>query len=143
MSDLGRLAADKGQTEFLHIPDWYEWQRNDVATQIESGEYYLDIEVRVESLPNAKGFVPFGKARLRHDRKGFLLNIFSSDKELFFNDSSMNSVHTEYDYRRRGDGIVLSTQDCCYYLYFDLSVANMTKIQFAQEYFYEHKEICR
>ncbi len=27
MSELGELEAESGETEFSHIPDWYEWER--------------------------------------------------------------------------------------------------------------------
>ena len=37
MSELGELSADDGVTEFSHIPDWYEWERECVRREIEAG----------------------------------------------------------------------------------------------------------
>jgi hypothetical protein len=45
----------------------------------------------------------------------------------------------EYDYRGKDECVVLSTKDCCYYLYPADSNFNVTKIQFAAERFYEIK----
>ena len=39
MSELGELSADKGETEFSHIPDWYEWERGNVRREVEAGTY--------------------------------------------------------------------------------------------------------
>jgi hypothetical protein len=45
MTELGELEALSGETEFSHIPDWYEWQREQVRLQIENGEYSFSDEV--------------------------------------------------------------------------------------------------
>ena len=31
----GRLEATEGETEFDHIPDWFEWERSEVRRQLE------------------------------------------------------------------------------------------------------------
>ena len=36
-SELGELKALEGKTEFSHIPDWYEWERENVRKEIEAG----------------------------------------------------------------------------------------------------------
>jgi hypothetical protein len=39
MTEFGELRAKNGETEFSHIPDWYEWQRTQVREEIEEGRY--------------------------------------------------------------------------------------------------------
>ena len=39
LSELGELEAEKGDTEFSHIPDWYEWERANVRREVEAGTY--------------------------------------------------------------------------------------------------------
>ena len=39
MTELGELAAESGETEFSHIPDWYEWERANVRAEVEAGRY--------------------------------------------------------------------------------------------------------
>ena len=49
----------------------------------------------------------------------------------------MTSIHTEYDYRGKGQCITLSTLDNTYFIYPLEYGFNATKIQFATQYLYE------
>ncbi len=51
MGEYGRLSGDDGETEFYHIPDWYEWERANVRSEIDKGTYSFTCDVRVDSLP--------------------------------------------------------------------------------------------
>lgn len=74
MDELGRLSAKEGETEFSHIPDWYEWQRAEVRAEIERGEYHFCDTVDVHSLPRCMRFEHLGEAKLTHDpENGFVL----------------------------------------------------------------------
>lgn len=122
------------KSDIIHIPDWYEWQRTNVIEEINADKYSVKFNVRVEALPNSKGFVPLGNGTLIHNEKGFYLRL--DGRELFFDHYSRESVQTEYNYRGRGACIVLSDKDCCYYIYSEDINFNPTKIQFAGEYFH-------
>lgn len=132
MDAYGTLVSGE---EKIHIPDWYEWERTNTEREIAEGQFVCDFPVRVEALPNAKGFVPFGEGRLTHMGDGFALEV--NGRQLFFPDCSRESVQTEYDYRGRGACIVLSDRDCCYYIYGMDLTCNPTKLQFAGEWFYQ------
>ncbi len=147
LTELGQInvmgdVKGKGYTErksFTHIPDWYEWQRQEVISEIDLGDYRLEQEVLVEALPNAKKFIPLGKGILSHNRSGFSLLYYDESQEkqdLFFPSQGMTSIHTEYDYRGKGPCVVLSTLDNSYFLFSRDLKFNVTKIQFATEYFY-------
>ncbi len=120
---------------FIHIPHWYEWQRENVEREAEQGDFKLTFRVRVEALPNAKGFVEMGEGVLTMDTQRFILKM-EEVEEIFFLHHTRESVQTEYDYRGKGMAIVLSTKDCCYYIYSNDKHFNPTKLQFAGEYFY-------
>lgn len=153
----------------IHIPDWYEWQRENVEREAEQGDFKLTFRGRVEALPNAKGFVELGEGVLTMDEQGFVLELagmqeFSEERKasdvrntagkvdavdtrkaidvrrqtnrLVFPHHTRESVQTEYNYRGKGMAIVLSTKDCCYYIYSDDKHFNPTKLQFVGEYFY-------
>lgn len=146
MTEYGRMIrkADGADDGFSHIPDWYEWQRREVIEEIERGEYSLDTRVRIESLPNAVNFIDLGEGRLIHNENGFKL-IFTDygeqeEKTLAFEPLSMTSIHTEYDYRGKGQCVTLSTVDNTYFLFPLEDGFNATKIQFATEYFYEREK---
>ena len=126
----------------IHIPHWYEWQRKNVEKEAGRDDFALTFQVRVEALPNAKGFVNLGEGTLTIDEKGFDLELKEVGIEdshlcrIYFPHHTRESVQTEYNYRGKGMAIVLSTKDCCYYIYSDDKRFNPTKLQFAGEYFY-------
>lgn len=127
--------------DFSHIPDWYEWERSTVIDEINNGKYNLLMKVHIESLPNAVNFIDLGEGILSHNEKGFSLRFkdYGQDVQetLQFSSSSMFSVHTEYNYRNKGQCITLSTLDNTYFIYPLEYGFNATKIQFATEYLYE------
>lgn len=145
MTKYGRLVNEQGKEDaFSHIPDWYEWQRVQVKQMIDAGQYCLDVSVEIESLPNAKNFIPLGRGRLVHTAEGFSLTFRdygeTNEKTLLFPSLTMTSVHTEYDYRGKGQCITLSTVDNTYFLYPLEAGFQATKIQFATEYFYKRQK---
>lgn len=127
--------------DFTHIPNWYEWERKQVASEIEKGAYFLNIKVHIEALPNAVNFIDLGEGSLRHDKTGFYLSFkdYGEDEEktLHFSPITMTSIHTEYNYRGKGQCVTLSTLDNTYFLFPRGEGFNATKIQFATEYLYE------
>jgi len=136
MSQLGELRANSGETEFPHIPDWYEWERANIRLEVEEGAYFQEMEVRVESLPNAKKFIVFEEAgRLVHNMDGFkLTGAYEGEKfELFWPASELHSCHIEYDYMRRGDCIDLNKTDDTFYLFPKGDSYAITKVALATE----------
>lgn len=137
MDEYGRLKADKGITEFEHIPDWYEFIREQVRKQIEDGTYYLEDEVEIESLPNSKGYIPLGSGKFIHSLDGFKLVGYDSELELVKDPLSLYSLHIEYDYLGKGDCFDLSTIDDTYYIYPKTKKDVVTKLHFAVEEMYK------
>ncbi|HHV28094.1 cytosine permease [Acetivibrio mesophilus] len=135
MDEYGSLWLGKKE---IYIPDWYEWQREQVNEEIESGRYILDIKVEVSALPNAKNFIDCGEGHLIHDGNGFSLTFYDYEIEkyrtLLWPCAQTFSIHTEYNYRGKGQCITLSTLDNTYFLFPLEEGFNATKIQFATEY---------
>jgi len=139
MSVFGELEAiQKGEgeatlvTEFPHIPDWYEAQRQQVRREIEEGTYACEVEVIIDALPNAKGYIRLGKGLLKHTMEGFSLEGeggFRLEKPV----SSMYSLHIEYNYKGQGDCLDLSTLDDTYYIYPQGDNFSVTKMALATE----------
>lgn len=129
---------DKTQNKArIHIPDWYEWQRKSVEMELsKTTAFEQRYEVRVEALPNEKGFVSLGEGELLLGQDAFKLtytNLDGKRAQIVFPHYNRESVQTEYNYRKRGPCIVLSTQDCCYYLYSKQKDFNPTRLQFIGE----------
>ncbi|NCC55136.1 MAG: hypothetical protein EOM11_06600 [Erysipelotrichia bacterium] len=142
MDEYGELHAVSGKTEFSHIPDWYEFEREQVRKEILAGKYYFEDEVMIESLPNAKGYIPLGKGKLIHNENGFILTGDELGKplELLKEPLSLYSLHIEYDYMGKGDCIDLSTLDDTYYIYPINKKNVVTKLHFAVEELYKIKK---
>jgi len=139
MDEYGKLHATEGETEFSHIPDWYEFEREQVRKQILEGNYHIEDDVRIDSLPNAKGYIDLGDGYLVHNRQGFVLTGQEMGKPLTLikEPLSLYSLHIEYDYFGKGDCIDLSTLDDTYYIYFKNKKNVVTKLHFAVEELYK------
>jgi len=141
LNEDGTLTALNGETEFTHVPDWFEWERLQVRKQVESGEYFFSDEVDVYSQPRCWMFEHLGRAKVTHDcEKGFVLEGYYNDAPYKIERFPLqaNSLHVEYDY------CYLKPLDC-----FDISVENdnffcypqtqknvVTKLAFATEEIY-------
>ena len=51
LNEDGTLIALEGNTEFSHVPDWFEWQRSNVIKEVNDGAYSFEDDVEVYSLP--------------------------------------------------------------------------------------------
>ena len=140
-TERGELSTENGETEFSHIPDWYEWERENVGKEVEAGTYSSgDLPVTVRSLPNAKRFILLGEGTLRHDMTGFHVSGVDRDGDPFSMEKSvpsMYSCHIEYEYLGKfGDCVDLNTLNDTWYIYpHDCDFA-VTKMALATEELY-------
>ena len=141
MSELGELSADQGETEFSHIPDWYEWERENVRKEVEAGTYSSGpLPVHVNSLPNAKRFLSLGEGAMIHDMNGFAVRGTTPEGEPFEmvkSVPSLYSCHIEYEYLGKfGDCVDLNTLDDTWYVYPHDCDFSVTKMALATEELY-------
>ena len=141
MSELGELSADDGVTEFSHIPDWYEWERECVRREIEAGTYSSgELTVDVDTLPNAKKFIRLGTGKMIHDMNGFRVWGTDTDGDPFEMKKSVPSLyscHIEYDYLGCGrDCVDLNTLEDTWYVYPHGKDFSVTKMALATEELY-------
>jgi len=141
MNELGELEAESGNTEFAHIPDWYEWERSEVRREVESGEYHTELDCHVDSLPNAKKYIRIGDGKLIHGMDGFHLSgtgkygDFRMDKH----PNELYSCHIEYEYLGKfGDCVDLNTLKDTYYIYPHGDDFAVTKMALATEELHEY-----
>ena len=141
MTELGELCAREGETEFSHIPDWYEWERQNVRREVAGGTYHFRCRARVDALPNARGYMDLGAAELIHDMTGFTLrgSYRGEDYEVVIPASGLYSCHIEYDYLGRyGDCVDLNTAEDTLYTYPEGRDFSVTKLALATEELYQH-----
>ena len=137
----GTLRALSGETEFDHIPDWFEWERQQVKAQIERGEYSFSQEVEVFSLPRCWRYIPLGKAKLTHSiDEGFILEGEYRGKPYRVHrlPAQTNSLHVEYDFGplKGFDYVDISNENDSFYCRMPVKDA-LTKLAFATEELYQ------
>lgn len=140
LNEDGTLQALNGETEFSRVPDWYNWQRNNVKEEVLSGTYYYEDEVDVYSLPRTNGAIHLGKAKVKNTiENGFILEGFYNNKEyrIIRTPLQSNSLHIEYDYChiKPYDCFDITTEDDCYFCY-PTKKNVVTKLSFATEEIY-------
>ena len=143
MSELSELRAVEGETEFSHIPDWYEWERANVRREVEEGTYAFRCQARVDALPNAKGYMDLGMAALTHDMTGFTVegSYRGEDYRVHIPAASQYSVHIEYEYLGKyGDCVDLNTDKDTLYVYPKDCRFAVTKMALATEELYQYYE---
>lgn len=141
MSELGELSALEGETEFSHIPDWFAWERSNVRREIEQGTYYFEDAVRIDTLPNAKGFIHQPDGILRQDMTGTTIEGTAYGKPFCLHKTPLDleSMHIEYDYKKKGDCVDISVANESYWCYPKNRRDVISKLSIATEelYLYE------
>ena len=141
MTELGQLESEDGEPIFTHIPDWYEWERDNVRREVENGVYSTgEMPVTVRSLPNAKRFILLGEGKMTHDMNGFHVSGVDNDGDPFGMEKpvpSLYSCHIEYEYLGKfGDCVDLNTLDDTWYIYPHDCEFAVTKMALATEELY-------
>jgi len=143
MTELGELKAKSGETKFSHIPDWYEWERAEVRKEVEAGTYRAELPCHVNSLPNAKKYIPIGKGTLVHDMNGFRVSGSGKYGDFFLERAAndLYSCHIEYEYLGKyGDCIDLNTLDDTFYIYPEGRDFAVTKMALATEELFDYEK---
>lgn len=111
LDTLGRLKALSGKTEFSHIPDWYNWERQNVIDEIKRGEYLLDTEVDIAVMTDYKAIYKVGSGRLIHNENGFTLT--GCQGKLSYTQSPLSSygLYADYYWYEIGDVIGIGTMN--------------------------------
>ena len=143
LNEDGTLTALNGETEFSHVPDWYNWEREQVRKQVLDGTYHFEDEVDVYSFPRCWRFIHLGKAKVTHTiDNGFVLEGFYRNEpyRIIRKPLDSNSLHIEYDYCyiKPYDCFDISCEDDQYNCY-TTKPNVITKIGFAVEEIYQLK----
>lgn len=97
------------------------------------------MEVDVDSLPNSTGYYRLGRGMLTHNKNGFHLIVKQEDRTLDVKKDIIEnySLHIEFDYFGRGNGLSFSTVDDTYYIYPVDQSYSVTKYHLAVEELYK------
>ena len=117
LDEYGSLAAKEGETEFAHVPDWYNWEREQVRQSILDGTYRLEADVDIGVMVDFKAIYMVGEGHLTHDENGFTLT--GCDGELSYTQSPKASygLYSDYFWYEIGDVICIGDRKCLYYCF--------------------------
>lgn len=138
MTEYGELQAQEGETEFSHIPDWFKWERANIRKEVREGTYKIEDEVRIDTMPNARGFIKQGTGHFVQDCNGMTLtgNAYGKPFVLKKEGCEQESVHIEYDYPYGGDVLDITEPDENFWVYPLNRRDVITKIAIATEEIY-------
>ncbi len=117
LTEQGFLKAEEGETKFVHIPDWYGWERECVRRELEEGTYKLDVPVDICMMVDTKCVYRVGSGRLTHDVSGFHLTGCDGKLDYFQKPSASYSLYSDYFWYELGDMICIGNTDVLYYCF--------------------------
>ena len=117
LTELGFLRATDGDTKFDHIPDWYDWQRQQVRRELEDGSYRLERDVEIGMMVDYKAIYMVGSGKLVHDSEGFKLT--GCDGKLQYEQGPLANygLYADYLWYEIGDVICIGNKDVLYYCF--------------------------
>lgn len=138
LDKLGYIKASDGESRFTHIPDWYQWEREEVKKEIEQGAYRLETDVRIHILADMKAIYDVGEGKLTHDESGFKLTGCNGELEFFQSPLSSYGLYADYYWYSIGDVICIGDKARLYYCFPKENVP-VAKVRMATEELYKIK----
>ena len=137
MDEYGQLQAKGGDTEFSHIPDWYDWERECVRAEIKEGDYFVDLPVDIVMTASDHKFYRVGEGRLHHDIDGFVLD--GCDGKLHYEHKPLcsHTINSDFYFYQIGDVISFGTNDYLFYCFPKTDSDIVCKVRFAAEEIYK------
>ncbi len=117
LDEYGYLSGTDGETEFSHIPDWYDWQRECVKDEISNGTYKLDVDVDICIMNDMKCLYRVGTGHLTHDINGFHLTGCDGKLDYVQKPIASYSLYSDFYWYEIGDVICIGNQKLLYYCF--------------------------
>ena len=131
------FKAKKGETEFDHIPDWFEWQRKCVRQEIVDEKYLLDVPVDIYVLNDTKCLYKVGQGQLVHNAQGFHLTGCDGKIDYVQKPSASYCLNADYFWYEIGDVIGIGDNKVSYYCFPKTEGDVVAKTRLATEELYK------
>ena len=131
------VLFSKKTKEFVHIPDWYKWQREQVKKELLDGTYSMCEDVDIYMLVNTKKLYKVGCGTLKHSKDGF--ELCGCDGKLNYHQKPLASytLNSDFFWYEIGDVISIGNQDALYYCFPKTKSDVVTKARLATEELYK------
>ncbi len=137
LTEEGFMRALSGKTEYAHIPDWYDWERECVRNELLDGSYEMEIPVEIRVLADTKSLYYLGEGVLTHNKDGFVLK--GEDFEYTQGPTASYSLNSDFYWYETGDVICIGTGRLQYCL-FTKDNSSVAKARLATEELYKLKK---
>lgn len=114
LTELGFMKATDGETEFDHIPDWYEWQRECVRREIEAGKFEINAPVNVYAAVDTKSLYTLGKGEISYDMDGIHMTAYDGKLQFYKKSLSMHAIGADLHCQDVGDVICFGDHNVTY-----------------------------
>ena len=110
-------SAIKAPLSFSYVPEWFEWQREQVRAEISAGTYRLDVPVEIYMMVNTKAIYHVGDGHLRHSTAGFVLDGCGGRLHYEQKPRASYSLYSDYYWYEIGDMICIGDMKTLYYCF--------------------------
>ena len=111
-------ATEKGSpTPFTHVPDWYNWQREQVRKEIDEGIYQIEADVDIYMMVDTKAIYKVGSGHLTHSNDGFVLDGCEGKLHYEQKPKATYSLYSDYYWYEIGDMICIGDMKTLYYCF--------------------------
>lgn len=137
LDEYGFMKAQNGETEFSHIPDWYNYERQEVRKELLDGSYRLDCDVDIYVLTDMKAIYNVGSGHLIHDNSGFKLTGCDGAINYLQAPELSYSLYSDYYWYEIGDMVCIGNGKVLYYCFPKDKSVSVAKVRLAAEELYK------
>ncbi len=137
LTEYGFMKAQNGETEFSHIPDWYNYERGSVRKELLDGSYKLDCDVDIYVLTDMKAIYNVGSGHLIHDNNGFKLTGCDGAINYVQAPELSYSLYSDYYWYEIGDMVCIGNGKVLYYCFPKDKSVSVAKVRLAAEELYK------
>lgn len=137
LDEYGSLAATDGDSRFTHVPDWFEWERACVRSELEDLTYSMDIPVDICMAIDARKIYSVGEGRLTHTVDGFHLTGCGGSLDYVHTPQASYSICADFNFYEIGDVIALGNHKAIYYCFPKQDKDVVAKARLAAEELYK------
>lgn len=117
LTPLGELEATDGDTTFSSVPQWNDWQRQQVRREISDGTYRLNTDVDICLMVDYQAIYRVGTGHLVHDVNGFRLTGCDGRLDYVQPPQHCYGLYADYYWYEVGDVICIGNRNVLYYCF--------------------------
>ena len=115
LTENGKIKGVGFLEEFDHIPNWYLWQRNEVANEIKDKQEFYNLDVDIYVLSDHSALYSVGDGVLNCGANGFTLLDKNGNSVFTLPPASSHSLNVDFFWYELGDVISIGDKEKAFY----------------------------